>query len=205
MVTDTANWTTLSIEKFDDLRQLPNQSGVYAVCDKNHHIVYIGKSISLRGRWWYSKNKRSPITPDEIHLVLKELKRKEKRSVNTKINHEIFCLIVYEGLLPSEICKLIKKTNGKSFDRQEISKRWKSSIKILGTKRVSELSPREGRNFYKKNHNIKGGWKMKHKMLNYLLRDGNYIKYKTMDKVTAAHQELDLINKFKPEYNVHTC
>ena len=46
---------------------------------------------------------------------------------------------------------------------------------------------------------------MKHKMLNYLLRDGNYIKYKTMDKVTAAHQELDLINKFKPEYNVHTC
>ena len=231
------DWILLEINKRDDLHQLPNKSGLYMVCDKSDNILYIGKSVCLRSRWWYSEKERSLITPDEIRLVLKELKRKEKRSINTKKNHIIFRLIISYGCLPSEICALqvkdikkmlndiysqevsnyiplqyeesdlfIKKINGKGFDRHEISKRWKSAIKILGTKRVSELSARDGRKFYLNTHNIKLERKQKnHKMLNYVLEDGCYLKYKVMDKIKAAHEELNLINKHLPPYNIQRC
>ena len=42
-------------------------------------------------------------------------------------------------------------------------------------------------------------------MLNYVLEDGYYLKYKVMDKIKAAHEELSLINKHLPPYNIQRC
>jgi len=125
MTTDIVSWTTLSIEKFDDLHQLPLESGLYVVLNKNEHILYVGKATKLRSRWW-ARN-------------------------------------------------VAKYDNAKDLGNPS---GWHSGSNLF--------------------------WKP-HKMLDHLLEEGCSLKYKLMNKLTAAHQELDLINKFKPEYNVHTC
>ena len=43
-----------------------------------------------------------------------------------------------------------------------------------------------------------------HKMTDHILEDGCYMKYKLMNKLEAAHLELDLINQIKPIHNIMT-
>ena len=48
-------WTLLEVNKFDDLHELPLQSGVYIVVNKDDEIIYVGKAANLRSRWWAAK------------------------------------------------------------------------------------------------------------------------------------------------------
>jgi integrase len=142
------------------------------------------------------------MTEEEVQIVLTDLKRRGKRSVNTKTNDIIFRLSTICGLRASEIAnltienvrlehgkspyvrvvdgkggvsgdvtiwdastavafashmaqrlqdnakptdKFVQKTNGKSFNRQEINKRFASAIHGLPDNRRKELSVHCGR------------------------------------------------------------
>ena len=99
------SWTRFEVEDFDDLRKLPSDSGIYGVFDSNDKVLYIGKSVRLRSRWWAGR----------------------------------------------------------------------------------------------------GSWFFEpHKMTDHILENGCYIKYKLMNKLEAAHLELDLINQIKPTHNIKT-
>lgn len=150
--------------------------------------------------WTLDKNK--VMTADEVQTILHDLRRRSKRSPNTKINDVIFRLSTICGLRASEIANLricdvkvsdtskpfihvkngkgsktasvpipdngtaiifaqhlqlmkdngskyrdlfLTKLNGKSFDRNEIAKRFKSAIRCLTQDRISELSVHSGR------------------------------------------------------------
>ena len=99
------SWTRFEAEEFDDFRKLPADSGIYGVFGLNDKVLYIGKSVRLRSRWWASRS---------------------------------------------------------SF-------------------------------FFEP-----------HKMTDNILEDGCYIKYKLMNKLEAAHLELDLISQVKPMHNIRT-
>ena len=49
------DWALLEVNKFDDLHELPLQSGVYIVVNKDDEIIYVGKAANLRSRWWAGK------------------------------------------------------------------------------------------------------------------------------------------------------
>lgn len=57
-------WNTLIVNENDDLRNLPLASGLYAVM-KDDTVVYIGRSVKLRTRWWI-RNLRIKPKEDEF-------------------------------------------------------------------------------------------------------------------------------------------
>jgi hypothetical protein len=52
---EVESFIKLKVNCPDDLRKLPSESGIYAVVDTSGEIIYIGKSVKLRSRW-YAKN-----------------------------------------------------------------------------------------------------------------------------------------------------
>ena len=150
--------------------------------------------------WVIDRNKI--MTADEVQTVLDDLRRRAKRSPNTKLNQIIFLLATVCGLRASEIANLricdlnfyhknlpwirvfngkggktadvtipdtstaillenhytsmkdigasgkdnfLQKLSGKTFDRHEVAKRFKSAIRCLPDDRIDALSVHSGR------------------------------------------------------------
>ena len=64
MSKELESFTKLKVSCAEDLRKLPLESGVYAVVDTDGNILYIGKSVNLRSRWYA---KCIEMIPEEGH------------------------------------------------------------------------------------------------------------------------------------------
>lgn len=63
-----SDWNRLDVYSIENLKSLPNQSGLYAIC-KGDEILYIGKSMKIRYRWWSSGLRILPKTNHEQHFM----------------------------------------------------------------------------------------------------------------------------------------